>query len=233
MRNENLNAWWYLLGHSIHLRAEQLADEIQKRRITGRKEEIFPAQKNIFRALELTAPGDVKVVILGQDPYHTPGMADGLAFSVPDGTKIPPSLRNIKKEIEYSLGIHSDPSHGDLSRWAKQGVLLLNTILTVEKGSPNSHALVGWQEITTEIVYACMRIRQPVVFLSWGKPAFELINACKTNATNKIMLASTHPSPLSASKRANYAEAFLGSDCFRRANEILETAGLKPIDWTI
>lgn len=182
---------------------------------------IFPHPANIFRALNMCAPKEVRVVILGQDPYHTPGVADGLAFSSPEGNPVPPSLRNIFKEIEREYG--SCPQTPDLSSWAKQGVLLLNATLTVEAGKANSHVAFGWHEFTDTVIRLLSDKEQHIVFLLWGNSARQkntLIDASK-----HLILESAHPSPLSSYK------GFLGNGHFKKANEYLEKQGRRSIDW--
>lgn len=196
-------------------------------------ETIYPPQERILNALATTPPQDVRVVILGQDPYHEPGQAMGLAFSVPNGTKLPPSLRNIYKELAADLDVPA-PVNGDLTSWARQGVLLLNTSLTVRKGAAGSHAKLGWRTLADYVVGECFRLPQPIVFLAWGKPAITLVESQAAYvglAANKCIIASTHPSPLSASRAAKDAPAFLGSRPFSQANAFLIEHGEKPIDW--
>lgn len=185
---------------------------------------IYPAPENIFRALEETPLDQVKVVILGQDPYHGPNQAQGFAFSVPASEKIPPSLRNIYKEIadEYGLPVPLQRS-GDLTDWARQGVLLLNPILTVEQGKPMSHADYGWQQFTDAVLEELDRQDQPMVFLLWGAQARKAKRLLHN--PNHLILESPHPSPLSASR------GFFGTGHFRKANEFLESHGAAPIDW--
>ena len=182
-----------------------------------------------------TGPEDVRAVILGQDPYHGPGQAMGLAFSVPPGQKIPPSLRNIFKELSADLGCPT-PQSGDLTPWAERGVLLLNTVLTVRGHAAGSHAKLGWQSLTGWVVQECFALPQPVVFLAWGRPSLLMIEAARSRATSTAgteILASTHPSPLSANRVAGELPAFLGSRPFSRANRFLEEHGGAPIDWTL
>lgn len=211
---------------------ERLWDEV----LTLRKEEtIYPPQNKIFNALELTAPQDVRVVILGQDPYHGPGQAMGLSFSVARDQKLPPSLRNIYKEMAADLGC-AMPTTGDLTSWARQGVLLLNTTLTVREHAANSHAKLGWSTLTDYLVERCLTLPQPVVFLAWGRFAVNMVQKqmeCLNAGpqTNKFCLASTHPSPLSATRSAGGLQAFMGSRPFSTANRLLEEHGTVPIDW--
>lgn len=186
------------------------------------KDQVFPHPKNIFRAFELCAPGDVKVVILGQDPYHTPGVAHGLAFSTVSENPIPPSLLNIFKEIEAEFGapINRDP---DLTRWAAQGVLLLNASLTVKSGIANSHAEYGWHAFTDAVIKAISENCEHVVFLLWGAFAGkkeELIDPKK-----HLILKSPHPSPLSANR------GFFGNGHFKKTNEYLKAHGRGEIEW--
>ncbi len=202
---------------------------------------IYPAQDDILNALAWTAPGDVRAVILGQDPYHEPGQAMGLSFSVPAGTKLPPSLRNIYKEMSADLGCLA-PASGDLTGWAEQGVLLLNTTLTVREHAAASHAKLGWQVVTNYVVRRCLELEQPVVFLTWGRHAVGLVEAARAEVTaaggagaaalgNKFTLASTHPSPLSANRAGGGLSAFMGSRPFSQANALLEQHGAAAIDW--
>ncbi len=185
---------------------------------------IYPPRNKIFNALKTTPFGEIKVVILGQDPYHGKGQAHGLCFSVNKGVAIPPSLKNIYKEQHNDLGI-TQPNHGYLQSWAEQGVLMLNTVLTVEEGKPNSHANYGWQKFTDEIIKIVNTQSSPVVFLLWGRNA---ISKAKFIDKNKhLVLTSVHPSPLSA-----YA-GFFGCKHFSKCNEFLKNHGIEPINWQI
>ncbi|MEW4449521.1 uracil-DNA glycosylase [Qipengyuania sp. JC766] len=187
---------------------------------------VYPPRGCRLRALELTPLPEVKVVILGQDPYHGPGQAHGLCFSVPDGIAIPPSLRNIYKELHADLGCPV-PAHGNLERWARQGVLLLNNTLTVEAGKAGSHAGRGWEAITDACVAAVAERADPAVFLLWGSHAqgkAARIPALK-GADRHCVIESPHPSPLSAHR------GFFGSRPFSRANAFLESNGRGAIDW--
>lgn len=179
---------------------------------------VFPAKENILNALELTPLQDVKVVILGQDPYHTPGAAQGLAFSVPDGQKTQPSLRNILKELATDIGPRESQ---DLTSWAKQGVLLLNTVLTVEAGKANSHKDEGWQEYVDAIIKAVDNTNQKVVFILWGKQA----QAKKHLIEKQEIIESPHPSPFSANR------GFFGSKPFSQVNTYLRENNIREIDW--
>ena len=185
---------------------------------------VYPSHKDILKALEVTAFEDVKVVILGQDPYHGPGQAHGLSFSVPNGTKMPPSLLNIFKELSTDLNLPR-PTHTDLTPWAKQGVLLLNTTLTVLQASPMSHANLGWETFTDEILQYINNEKASVVFILWGAHAQKKMRFIDTN--KHFVIKSTHPSPLSAHR------GFFGSKPFSKTNEFLIYKGLQPIDWTL
>ncbi len=184
---------------------------------------IYPPETDRFRALELTTFEDVKVVILGQDPYHGSGQAHGLAFSVPDGIRVPPSLINIYKELKADLDILPAP-HGNLERWAKQGVLLLNAVLTVVAGKAGSHQGRGWERFTDAIIKELDNQQRPLVFILWGKYAQN--KAGFIDSKRHLVLASAHPSPLSA--RAG----FFGSKPFSQTNAFLRSKGLVEIDWS-
>lgn len=185
---------------------------------------IFPPSADLFNALHFTSLKDTKVVILGQDPYHNVGQAHGLCFSVKPPTEVPPSLQNIYKELHDDLGC-TIPDSGDLTKWARQGVLLLNTVLTVRAHEANSHAGKGWEIFTDAILKKVNEKEDPVVFLLWGAPAQkkkELITDPK-----HLVLCAPHPSPLSAYR------GFFGCKHFSKTNEFLAQNGLKPIDWQI
>ena len=188
---------------------------------------IYPLRGQRLTALELTPLDAVKVVILGQDPYHGPGQAMGLAFSVPQGIKVPPSLRNIYKELAGDLGIEA-PAHGDLSHWARQGVLLLNTSLTVEEGKAGSHARRGWEAVTDACIAAVAARAEPSVFILWGNHAqakAERVGGLRSG--RHLVIESVHPSPLSARR------GFFGSKPFSRANDFLDAHGRGRIDWRL
>lgn len=185
---------------------------------------IFPDMYNIFNALHFTSYKDTKVVILGQDPYHGPNQAHGLSFSVNPGVKTPPSLVNIYKELHTDLGCYI-PNNGYLKKWADQGVLLLNTVLTVRAGAANSHKNKGWEKFTNKIIEILNEKETPVVFILWGNNAISK-ESFITNPKH-LILKSVHPSPLSASR------GFFGSRPFSKTNEFLEKTGQKPIDWQI
>ena len=191
-----------------------------------------PSNSEIFTALNVCPLEDVKVVILGQDPYISPGQAHGLAFSVKSGVKPPPSLRNIFQELmEEGLIMEDSIPHGNLEHWAKQGVLLLNTVLTVRAGQSNSHANQGWEDFTNAVVTQLVqRTNKRLVFLLWGNPAAQKASSCDIPADRHIVIRTSHPSPLSASRTKS---PFLGSGCFRKANEALQEMGEHPIDWNV
>lgn len=186
--------------------------------------EVFPPREKIFRSLELTPIDSVKCVILGQDPYHDVGQAHGLAFSVNPGVKIPPSLANIYKELHDELETYI-PDNGFLEKWAKQGVLLLNTVLTVRAHEANSHKGKGWEKFTDSVISEVNKLDHPVVFMLWGKPA----QSKKKLLTNPkhLVLETVHPSPLSVYR------GFWGCGHFAKCNEFLQANGETPIDWQI
>ena len=190
-----------------------------------RTAQVYPPMNDLFSALRLTTYSRVRVVILGQDPYHGAGQAHGLSFSVRQGVQPPPSLQNIYKEIHSDLGIENPRDFGDLTCWAKQGVLLLNTVLTVRDGEPQSHRGHGWEQFTDRII-ALLNLREdPIVFLLWGAPAgkkAELVtNPCH------LILKAPHPSPLSASR------GFFGCRHFSQTNQFLRAHGFDEIDWRV
>lgn len=184
---------------------------------------VYPPRGREFFALTCTPPETVRVVLLGQDPYHEEGQAQGLSFSVAKGVRLPPSLRNIYRERAEDVGIAPSDS-GDLTAWARQGVLLLNTVLTVEKGKANSHAGWGWEEFTDGVIRATNDLPQPIVFLLWGSFAQKKAALVRTDAP-RLLLCAPHPSPLSAYR------GFFGSKPFSRCNEFLCSHGSTPIDW--
>lgn len=185
---------------------------------------IFPTMENIWTAFQWTDYEDVKVVILGQDPYHGEGQAHGLSFSVQPQVKIPPSLRNIYKELEDDLGI-SPVNHGYLKSWAEQGVFLLNAVLTVRSGEANSHRGKGWEELTDFAIASLNEREEPIVFILWGASARKKQALIDTD--KHYVITSAHPSPLSAHR------GFLGSKPFSKTNELLEAFGQEPIDWQL
>lgn len=185
---------------------------------------IYPPMDDIFNALHYTSYEETKVVILGQDPYHGPNQAQGLSFSVQPEVKIPPSLRNIYKEMHADLCLPI-PAHGSLVNWAKEGVLLLNTVLTVREKQPSSHKNKGWEQFTNKVIEHINAKKEPVVFILWGRHA----EAKETLITNEqhLIIKSPHPSPFSANR------GFFGSQPFSRANEFLAQVGRGPVDWEI
>ncbi len=196
---------------------EKLKDEM-------RHHVIYPDMNDIFKSLQLTAYEDVKVVVLGQDPYHGQGQAHGLSFSVKPGVDIPPSLKNIYKELTEDCGCFI-PNNGYLEKWARQGVLLLNASLTVRAGMAYSHAKIGWHHFTDEVIKKLNEREKPVVFILWGN--FARSKAKLITGRQHLIIESPHPSPLSAHR------GFFGSKPFSKANEFLERNGQEPIDWQI
>ena len=186
--------------------------------------EIFPKPSEVFNAFNLTKFEDVKVIILGQDPYHGDGQAHGLSFSVKKGIKPPPSLQNIFKELESDIGF-SRPSHGNLEKWCQQGVILLNSILTVEKGQPGSHANKGWEKFTDKVLESLNCHKKNLVYILWGKKALE--KASFVNKVDNLIVHSSHPSPYSANN------GFLGSKPFSKTNDYLIEHDIIPIEWNL
>lgn len=222
MGNILKNDWKDLLDNEFN---KEYYQTLRKFLITEYKTKIiYPDKYDIFNALHFTPYKDIKVVILGQDPYHGPGQAHGLSFSVNPGIKIPPSLLNIYKELNSDLGCYI-PNNGYLKKWADQGVLLLNTSLTVRAGVANSHKNIGWEVFTDKIISLVNEKEDPVVFLLWGNNAIKKKNLI----TNKkhLILTSVHPSPLSASR------GFFGSKPFSKINNFLISVNKKAIDWQI
>lgn len=222
MRLKLTNDWQELIGQEFEQpyfkKLEEFISDEYSHQI------IYPEQGDVFNALNYTSYNEVKVVILGQDPYHGPGQAHGLSFSVKPGVKIPPSLRNIYKELNTDIGAPI-PNHGYLKHWADQGVLLLNTVLTVRAGEAHSHKKKGWEQFTDAIIRKVGEKSTPVVFILWGNPAQEKAKLITNPIHHTVM--SVHPSPLSVMK------GFYGSKPFTKTNEFLITKGLSPIDWTI
>ena len=210
LRGEFAKPYWSQLQHFV-------AD--QRARFT-----VFPREPQVFAALHLTPYADTRVVILGQDPYHGPRQAHGLCFSVPRDVAIPPSLANIYKELESDLAV-APPSHGNLESWARQGVLLLNTTLTVRAGRAASHFGKGWELFTDEVLRTVDAKQQRVVFLLWGSSARK--KKSLIDLSRHVVIESAHPSPLSAHN------GFFGSRPFSRTNTALTEAGREPIDWAI
>lgn len=226
-----MEQWTPLLPPDTIQKAQTLLARADALRHSGST--IYPPQDTIFAALTLTPPEAVKAVILGQDPYHGEGQANGLAFSVSDGIPLPPSLRNIYKELSADLGI-TPPKSGNLEPWAREGVLLLNTALTVEAGRPNSHKAWGWDAVVFSICSAVLTLPQPVVFLLWGKYAHGFLRTLDISRyPGKIAFKSSHPSPLGATKAMGDIPAFLGSRPFSRTNAYLTEQGQAPIHWQL
>lgn len=212
--NKNLQQWFNLLSLEQVAHIKNLMASIYDQEETP----IYPLKENVFKAFELTIPEEVKVVLLGQDPYHTPGQAQGLAFSLPDNAPTQPSMRNILKELESDLG---ESRHSqDLTFWGEQGVLLLNASLTVKEGQPNSMAK-EWEVVTKWFIETIDNLPQPIVFILWGKNAQSFMPMIK----HKDIIHSAHPSPFSASR------GFFGSKPFSKTNELLEKHNIKGIDW--
>lgn len=201
---------------------QQVVTHLQMEKLAGKH--IFPPGSLIFHAFEKTPFDRVKVVILGQDPYHNPGQAHGLSFSVPEGVAIPPSLVNIYKEIASDIGVPV-PRHGNLESWAQRGVLLLNAVLTVRANEPASHQKIGWMDFTNAVIREISNKKEHVVFLLWGRFAQE--KQALIDETKHLVLKAAHPSPLSAHN------GFFGCRHFSRTNEYLISHGIDPIDWTL
>ena len=222
LRNILHNSWNNILGSEFD---KDYYNNLHDFLVTEYKtKNIFPNMYDIFNALHYTEYQDVKVVILGQDPYHGPNQAHGLSFSVKPGIPAPPSLKNIFKELHSDLGCYI-PNNGYLKSWADQGVLLLNTVLTVQAGNANSHKGKGWEIFTDRVISVLNDREDPVIFILWGNNAISK----KKLITNKqhYILQSVHPSPLSANR------GFFGSKPFSKTNEILKQLGKEPIDWQI
>ena len=219
-----LGAWAPLLEKELHA---PYFEELQKKGADAYAHTaVFPPEADVFHAFSLTPPERVRVVILGQDPYHEPGQAHGLAFSVQKGVKLPPSLQNISKELQADLGL-PPLSCGCLTPWARQGVFLLNTVLTVEAGKANSHRGFGWQRFTDAVVASIAQLPQPVGFVLWGAQAQKKAAVCKASSYPRRVLEAPHPSPLSASR------GVFGSRPFSQLNAFLRAHDEQEIDWTI
>lgn len=209
----------FLAGSGAEKALDRVADFLSREMF---HEEVFPREEDWFAAFQAVAPDDVRVIILGQDPYHEEGQAHGLAFSVAAGTAVPPSLRNIFRELADDVGV-SAPASGDLSAWAANGVLLLNSVLTVRAGAAGSHSGRGWEEFTDCVISRLSRDHRPRVFILWGSWAGK--KAALIDEARHLVLRSAHPSPLSASR------GFFGSRPFSRANEFLTARGEPPVPW--
>lgn len=223
-QDKNIHEDWRQFFQQIHSQSwfHELTAEVAARRT---RSQVYPSDKLVFRAFHNVSPDQVKVVILGQDPYHGEGLAHGLAFSVPYGVKIPLSLHNIFKEIEADLGI-LPPKHGCLQRWENEGVLLLNAILTVEAGKPGSHAGMGWERFTEHILHFLCGRNQPLVFMLWGNQARTWAKVIP-NKKKILLLEASHPSPFSA------RHGFFGCRHFSKANAFLVSHGIAPVDWRL
>ena len=216
-------SWQAAIGDAFDAPAmRDLASFVAAERASGKR--VFPDDELTFAALRRTPLDRVKAVILGQDPYHRPGQAMGLSFSVPHGVTMPPSLRNIHKELAADIGV-TPPTHGCLTAWADQGVLLLNTALSVEEGKAGSHARAGWHRFTDRVIEAVNARDTPIAFLLWGSHAQK--KAAMLNPTRHLVHRSEHPSPLAAYR------GFFGSRPFSKANEFLRSQGVAPIDWSL
>lgn len=198
----------------------KLSDFLRRQKEAGKT--VYPPAQLIFNALDSTPLDQVKIIIIGQDPYHGPGQANGLAFSVQPGVKVPPSLRNIFKELQRDVGMPK-PGHGCLTHWAEQGVLLLNAVLTVEECAAGSHARQGWERFTTKVIEVVAGRHQHLVFMLWGSHARK--KAEQIDLSGHRVLTSAHPSPLSAHR------GFLGNGHFSAANAYLKSHGRTPVDW--
>jgi len=213
--------WVYVIGETKVTDHLKPIDQFLKKQ---KNKTVFPETQNVFNAFNLTSFENTKVVVLGQDPYHGSGQAHGLAFSVQDECKFPPSLKNIFKELESDVGVQM-PMTGNLTNWAKQGVLLLNTVLTVESAKANSHKSIGWETFTDDIIKVISNQKQEVVFVLWGLPAgkkSKLIDEDK-----HLILKCVHPSPLSSYR------GFFGSRPFSQINDYFKSLEKGPIDWTL
>lgn len=220
----DVGAWTPYLEQE--LRAPYFAALLQRVGAARAAGTVYPPEERTFFALTATPPERVRAVILGQDPYHEPGQAMGLAFSVPQGERLPPSLRNIFTELHTDLGL-PQPSGGDLTPWAERGVLLLNTVLTVGRGAANSHAAWGWQRFTDAVLAAMAALPQPVAFVLWGGHAQKKAALAADSPYPRLVLQAPHPSPLSAYR------GFFGSHPFSKINAFLEASGSRAIDWRL
>lgn len=237
-QTRNLSAWMQAIGEPAKIMLDKTMAKVQSIRDSGCV--VYPEQNDILKAFNLVHPDNVKVVILGQDPYHEPNQANGLAFSVPDGARIPPSLRNIFKELSDDIGCPV-PQTGNLEPWAEKGVFLLNSVLTVEEHNPNSHNWMDWDIVTSHALYYLLKSdctsKKPVVYICWGKDAdatlCRAIDLSWGVPPTHYIIRSTHPSPFSARKDSKFAPAFLGSKPFSKANKWLTEHGAEPVDWTL
>ena len=219
-----MQTWHEAIGsEKSELYFQHIIETVKKERGMGRI--IYPPAEDVFNAFKATEFGNVKVVILGQDPYHGAGQAHGLAFSVREGVAVPPSLANIYKELADDIEGFRIPQHGYLQYWAEQGVLLLNTVLTVRAGQAHSHATLGWERFTDEVVNQINQNREHVVFMLWGSHAQK--KGAFIDRSRHLVLSAPHPSPLSAYR------GFFGCKHFSRANAYLQEKGITPIDWQV
>ena len=222
MRPEELGAWQALLQEEFEKPYwRTLAERVDAAYAAST---VYPPREALFAAIRMTPPEAVRVVILGQDPYHEPGQANGLAFSVKPGVKLPPSLRNILTELPADCGV-TPPESGDLTAWARQGVFLLNSSLSVEAGKAASHQAFGWQTFTDAVVAALAKLPQPVAFILWGAHAQKKAAIAQSSSYPRLVLQSPHPSPLSAYR------GFFGSRPFSAVNEFLVQHGEAPVRW--
>ncbi|MDK9790638.1 uracil-DNA glycosylase [Vibrio sp. D431a] len=227
---------WYSILQDQQELLKSIESKVQKQ---SQGKLILPEPQNIFRALKDSNFDDLCAVVVGQDPYHqTPELPDGsvtpqamgLAFSVPEGIKPPPSLKNIYKELSSSFIDFRPPTHGDLSKWTDR-VLLLNTALTVEHSNAGAHSKTGWSDFTSAVIEKLIQREKPLVFLAWGKHAHKVVS--KAEGTQHLVIKTSHPSPLGATKSGNDFVSFIGSQCFKTTNDFLSANGLKEIDWTL
>ncbi len=202
---------------------QQIINSVAAQRLAGKA--VYPSADNVFNAFSTTPLEEVKVVILGQDPYHGPGQAHGLSFSVQDGVHFPPSLQNMFKELQADIPAFQIPMNGNLTRWAEQGVLLLNSVLTVEQGRAHSHANLGWEKFTDKVIQVLDEHTSNTVFMLWGSHAQKKGKAI--NSEHHFILTAPHPSPLSAYR------GFFGCRHFSQANDYLQRHGKQPIDWRL
>ena len=237
LRLQNFDTWLAVLPQATETKMIEIQHEVAQMEDAGTI--IYPPTPDRYKALELVAPSEVKVVILGQDPYHGDHQAMGLSFSVGKTVTPPPSLKNIFKELVSDIHCPM-PTTGDLTPWAREGVLLLNTCLTVEAHKPASHKDLGWQEVTREIIKQTLLLPQPLVYICWGrfaekviKEAKQTLDAVGKTVSNKTYIASTHPSPYSANKPAAGLASFMGSKPFSRTNATLLHQGAQPVRWEL
>ena len=221
--------WKDFLQHEFSLDyMKDLEDFLKSELVEGKT--IYPPLDEVYTAFSLTPLEEVKCCIIGQDPYFLAGLAHGLAFSVKDGVSPPRSLMNIYKELESDLGLIK-PTGGNLTQWAKNGVFLLNTLLTVEANKAGSHKRKGWEKLTIKVIQELNKKKEHVVFLAWGKDAHKVCQ--HVDLTKHYVIQTSHPSPLGARKVGKDFDAFLGSHCFSQANKWLKSKGVESIDWSL